>query len=503
MIISFTNVIGSIRNVGKSIITSGLKMWLGFKTSEISGANQITPDLSGNSNVGQLFTGKALDFNGSTDTCNITGFQLTGSSATVSFWINPSASNKYILDVRNSATNDRLLIQYTSANILKLTTANNVAGVTFGAITSNQWQRVVLVINGTSADAYVDGVQSGTTQTVPVIDISSANRAAIGSVWTLGTSGSLDGKLSDFQIYNAVWSADDIAYDYAKPNHVVTDNPSTSIIVSYLKGYWALSEGAGSIAYDSSGGGINGVLSGATYTEHEPKILQLGMVDYSISTPVSDEVTLVANPSNPSQDILGNSVRLREHSFNLGLVKTGSGTGHAEVVKGSDFNFGTGDFTLEAWVKFKFSNTNSTVNAILGLGEQLGGSTTAGLTTSSNNRFNFVCGTLAVNSSAGLVLTEGDWYHVVGVRENSTVTLYVDAVNKNNGTSTANVTNTDNIKVGQDTNTGRYYKELISDCRIYERALSEDEIINNYNAGLPAHSAGSSFSDDFSSDYGN
>ena len=227
------------------------------------------------------------------------------------------------------------------------------------------------------------------------------------------------------------------------------------------------------------------------------------MVDYSISTPVSDEVTLVANPSNPSQDILGNSVRLREHSFNLGLVKTGSGTGHAEVVKGSDFNFGTGDFTLEAWVKFKFSNTNSTVNAILGLGEQLGGSTTAGLTTSSNNRFNFVCGTLAVNSSAGLVLTEGDWYHVVGVRENSTVTLYVDAVNKNNGTSTANVTNTDNIKVGQDTNTGRYYKELISDCRIYERALSEDEIINNYNAGLPAHSAGSSFSDDFSSDYGN
>lgn len=60
MIISFTNVIGSIRNVGKSIITSGLKMWLGFKTSEVSGANQITPDLSGNSNVGQLFTGMHL-----------------------------------------------------------------------------------------------------------------------------------------------------------------------------------------------------------------------------------------------------------------------------------------------------------------------------------------------------------------------------------------------------------------------------------------------------------
>ena len=48
-----------------------------------------------------------------------------------------------------------------------------------------------------------------------------------------------------------VWSADDIAYDYAKPNHLVTDNPSTSIIVSNLKAYWALSEGAGLVAYDS------------------------------------------------------------------------------------------------------------------------------------------------------------------------------------------------------------------------------------------------------------
>ena len=337
MQISIANAIQVARRIGSaaSIITNGLKMWLGFKTSEISGVNQITPDLSGNSNVGQLFTGKALDFNGSTDTVDIDGFQLAGSDATFAFWVNPSqAQNKYILDV----TGTRFVIGFSGLE-LSIFSGDFFK---FGVLAYSEWSRVAIVINGTSASCYVNGVQLGATKTIPAIDISSATRAAIGSVFT-GAGTNYDGKLSDFQIYNAVWSASDIAYDYAKPNHLVTDNPSTSLTVSNLKAYWALTEGAGSIAYDSSGGGIDGAISGASYTEHESKILQLGMVDYSISTPVSNAITLVANPSNPSQDIRGTSVRLREHSFNL------DGIGYAEIVDDSSLNISNG--TLQFWLK--------------------------------------------------------------------------------------------------------------------------------------------------------
>lgn len=84
------NTISSFRSASSAIITNGLKMWLGFKTSSISGANQITPDLSGNSNVGKLYTGTSLNFNtADAQSIQINSFQMSGSNATFAFWINP------------------------------------------------------------------------------------------------------------------------------------------------------------------------------------------------------------------------------------------------------------------------------------------------------------------------------------------------------------------------------------------------------------------------------
>ena len=44
MIISFTNVIGAIRSLGEAaqVITTNLKMWLGFETSETLGREEVT-----------------------------------------------------------------------------------------------------------------------------------------------------------------------------------------------------------------------------------------------------------------------------------------------------------------------------------------------------------------------------------------------------------------------------------------------------------------------------
>tara|TARA_R110002072_G_scaffold85064_5_gene192518 strand:- start:4069 stop:5376 length:1308 start_codon:yes stop_codon:yes gene_type:complete len=435
-------------------------MWLGFKTSEVSGANQITPDLSGNSNVGQLFTGKALDFNGSTDSVNINGFQLAGSDATFAFWINPSqAQNKYILDVsptRFIIAFEGLELSIYSGDFFK-----------FGVIAYSEWSRVAIVVNGTSASCYVNGDQLGTTKTIPAISIGSATSAKISTAFT-GSGANYDGKLSDFQIYNEVWSASDIAYDYSKPNHLVTDNPSTSLTVSNLKAYWALTEGAGSIAYDSSGGGINGTISGATYTEHETRTPQLGMVDYSISTPVSDEITLVANPSNPSQDIRGTSVRLREHSFNL------DGSGYAEIVDDSSLNISNG--TLQFWLK-----TSDTKFNIL-----TGQSSSEFIGQTDNGAWSFGnAGTITAYKDGSTVSTtpsyDGAWhfYTFTGINISTWTTHYI-----------INLTS-----FGLD--------GLIDEVLIYDNVLSATQIDNNYNVSESAHKAGSSFSDDFSGDYGN
>ena len=631
MQISIANAIQVARRIGSaaSIITDGLKMWLGFQTSEVSGANQITPDLSGNSNVGKLYTGTSLNFNtNDAQSIQIDSFQMSSSNATFAFWIKPDLTTGFrcIFDVNPT----RFLFRISSGNLQVVSGST----VTFGSIASDQWQRVVIVINGTSADAYINGVQSGVTQTITAIDMSTATQARIGAYFT--GSGTLDAKLSDFQIYNAVWSADDIAYDYAKPNHLVTDNPSTSIIVTNLKAYWALSEGAGLVAYDSgtnleadlildgnfplpntnwnlranawtvsdnkanmlttssqnylsqtgvftvntiktyqlkfdavveSGkvsaqifeGGFftkievtttannntvvfttlanvsetlyfrpdsvlsvgfqgsitnvsvrevtpsdhGGLINVPTWDLSQPRIPQLGMMDWAISTPVSDEVTLVANPSNPSQDILGNSVRLREKSLNL------NGSGYSSADNSSTLQFGTNAFTIQAWIKpFSLASNNRILTkGVTGNGEfmiSVGGDNASLRVYAKDSSGN------ALDTSNDFSsLTADSWQMITVIIDtpNDQILFFKDdgSVESKTGASwSGNFNNTEPITIGNTSSVsaGQFFDGLVSDALVYDRLLTSDEVENNYKAGLSAHSNSSSFSSDFGSDFG-
>ena len=460
---------------GLSVVRNGLALWLDFSSSSTVSNEIVVLDKSVNTNQAKLFTGKTLYFDGNNDTLDISGFQMTGSNATFAFWINPSqAQNTYILDVNIS----RFVIEISNLT-LKITSGNTVS---FGAVNAAEWQRCIVILNGTSASCYINGVQLGATQTITGISIGSATSAAIGSIFS-GTSTYYDGKLSDFQIYNAVWTAYDVAYDYANPNKLATENPSGSLTLANLKGYWALSEGAGLVAYDSSGGGNNGTISGATYITGQERIPQLGLLNYSVSTPVSDEVTLVANPNNTAQDIRGTAVKVRDNSFNL------NGAGFAEIADDNSLDFGTGNFTIDSWVQYKYVNTSNTYNVIMGLGAQanLVGNNSAHLVTNASG-FGFIVGGVSAISGVGFTPVVGDWYYVVGNRVGTTIKLSVnsalEATTTNAGTT---VTNSSVKHIGRDTSGSRFYKGLISVCRGYNRALSAGEITQNYNAGLSAH----------------
>ena len=96
MQISIANAIQVARRIGAAaaeVITTNLKMWLGFETSSIDGDEQITPDKSGNNNVGELFTGKALEFDGNLDSVTFTSYPTSIKS--VVFWYKPLASQQF------------------------------------------------------------------------------------------------------------------------------------------------------------------------------------------------------------------------------------------------------------------------------------------------------------------------------------------------------------------------------------------------------------------------
>ena len=454
-----------------------------FSVKEIT---QITPDKSGNNNVGELFTGKALDFDAAGDYVDISGFSMSGNNATFAFWayIRENIAGDYFFDFHSLSSRFILGFGQTSRKLAIYSNSGSGSWNDFGDPPQDQWVRIVLTVKGTTAKCFVDGVQLGTDKTISTYDFSSPTTAHIGARYTPETFPKwYDGLLSDFQVYDKPWLNDDIAYDYANPQNLVTDSDNTTIALSNLKAYWAMSEGAGSLTYDSSGEGNNGTINGATYEPAQPRIPQLGMMNWAKSTPVADEITLIPNPNNTSQDILGNAVRDRLNSFNL------DGSGYAEVADDADLDLGTGAFTMECWVKADFENTGSVVNVIYSLGGDYNDTDTATIATSSTI-IRAKVGGLNLTADSGNNYTIGDWYHVCVTRNGSNLcTLYIDAeAQADTETTSASITNTSTKLIGRDTLTTRFYKNLISDVRLYKgKALSASEIENNYNAGLSAH----------------
>ena len=270
-----------------------------FDNISVKEVTQFVKDKSPNTNNAKLFTGKALSFNGN-DSVDISSFQMVGGVATFAFWVNPSTTIGKVLDFNDSTSSDNRLAIGFFSNTFRLYSgavgADNL--IEFGDLTLNTYSRVVIAINGTSVSCYVNNSQLGSTGTIEGIDLSTIDEAAIGSAYW-GTSDNITAELSDLQIYNKSWTASDVAFDYNNPNHLAIDNPDTDLVVTDLKGYWALSEGDGSVAYDSSGEGnsgnvYDGAVIGSTYVDKQPTIPQLGMMDWAKGSnliPYSEDFT--------------------------------------------------------------------------------------------------------------------------------------------------------------------------------------------------------------------
>ena len=209
--------------------------------------------------------------------------------------------------------------------------------------------------------------------------------------------------------------------------------------------------------------------------------------------------SIIQDPKNKGKDIFNNSLRLREHSLNL------DGTGYAHVAESTSLNIGSGPFTLEAWVKAEFINTGSSVNVIwvLNGSESVTAAGNVGLVTFDSNKIGAYVSGVVIDSLTTFI--KGQWYHVALRRNSSGISaLYINGDLASIPSSASVVSlNTAQPKVGIDNTSTRHYKQLIDDVRLYNRLLSSDEIEQNYLAGLDTHRIGSSFSDDFSSDYGN
>ena len=563
-----------------AIVERGLQMFLPFSSSILNANGQFSLDETTNNNNAKLFTGNCLDFDGSNDYVDIDGFTMIGTTATFAFWINTDdiSSDRHILDFDTN----RFIITFNSNQLSVYDSSETYYG--FGAISTNAWNRCVIVLNGTSAKCYVNGAQLGAEKTITPLSVGSATAVKIGARHNASPSEALaaiDGQLSDFQIWNSAWSATDVANDYANPNQLVS-----SVSVSNLKGWWALTEGSGSFAFDnatapgselivngdfdtdsdwskgtgwsisgnvaSSDGsqsgnsylnqsgaivsgktykatfeikaisagevrifvgnvetftprttvdvfteyitaGSNefwirasstfvgsidnvsvkeisaGTINGATYVDSQSSILQLGMINWSNGS----NVFLPPSPTNSAQDILGNAVRDRLNSLNL------TGTGYGEVADDDSIN-PTDAITIQCWIK---SNTEGNK----GLVGKFNSSKKDYLFLKQSTKIKFQIGDSDFLESG--TIAQSGWINVAGTYDKSNIKTFINGVESTTASLTVAISNKTNVlEIGRYNNNNSYaYSERIDDVKIYDRALTADEILQNYNAGTSAH----------------
>ena len=293
MIISIMSTIGALQrraSTAASIITENLQLWLGFTSSSWVGGELVVLDKSTNTNNAKLFTGKALSFDGVNDEVSINSYALSG-EFTTTIWLNTNSSGD----------NSLFGVNHSSCIRVRPNTATPTIELRIGSVFAfyvnafaNTWSRLVITRDSNNdITCYLNGVKSksGLLDNTTPSSTGVFNSSSTFNIDSLGITQSgweYTGFAADFQIYNTAWDSDDVAYDYANPNNLAIDNPNATITKSNLIGYWALSEGSGSIAYDSSGEGnsgnvYDGSILGATYVDKQPTIPQLGMMDWSKS----------------------------------------------------------------------------------------------------------------------------------------------------------------------------------------------------------------------------
>lgn len=117
------------------------------------------------------------------------------------------------------------------------------------------WHSIVITYDGTTVKGYVDGANTYTETKAGSFTLTNTTITAFSN----SSVASPTGNISDFFVSTNVMSSQDVL-DF----HVKQSIPSNCVVS------WPLSEGAGTIAYDTSGNGNNGTITSPTWTRDAP-----------------------------------------------------------------------------------------------------------------------------------------------------------------------------------------------------------------------------------------
>ncbi|KKU24383.1 MAG: hypothetical protein UX88_C0006G0018, partial [Candidatus Woesebacteria bacterium GW2011_GWC2_47_16] len=425
-------------------------------------------DRSGNGNNSTAFTGSpawvsgkyggALDFNGTTG--NVTVPVINSKSITVEGWF-----YRDVLDTTNADAifggwywvsdgqlrqgyDLRFFINQSTLNwIVETTNGSTVSevAVTSSALNTGVWYHAAGTYDSTSGKSYlyINGVLSGSaTGTAGNTIVPQTQYTDMRIGYSRVNNGYFDGKIDDVRIYNYPRTQKQIVEDM-NASHSAPGSPVGSAV-----GYWKFDEGYGSTTYDSSVNPLNGTLSiGAT----------------------GSQTTVAQARTN------GNAGK-----FNKGISFDGTDD-QLNMGYNSKLNL-PNDFTLSFWVYNRKASGTTEPKLLLYHEVYL----TSGFRVwiNNNNYFQFMTnqsgGNISITSSAPL--NQGQWYHLAVTYSGTTATLYINGKANNSGTGTYVASGANYYLAGMG-DSRYYYDAIVDEVKIYNSALTEDEVKLDYNHG--------------------
>ena len=422
----------------------------GTTTKDSSGNNNTGTFGTGNSaptwTVGKKNTSAGLKFDGVNDFVNInnnTSLNPGTGNFTVSMWlkVNPGAANYGIVTkdfttgygvFYTPADNSLGLYVQSGANANHISILNNYS----------KWIYVTWTVDNTNdiTKSYLNGVFNNQTN-YTIGDVTNTSPLNIGK-YSPGAN-HFNGQIDDVRIYNYIRTPAQVAYDYNKGGPIA---------------WWKLDECQGSVANDSSGMGNTG----------------------SISIGTSGTQTSVGT-CNTSGTAWGNGA---SGQINSSLNFDGSddyvNLNNASVA-------GATSGTVAAWINAK--NWNATRMTVFS--SEIGpawADLRLVLFSNYNNSLTFSVsnGTTSTqdNVNTGTILSANTWYHVIGTYDGANVKIYINGTLKKSYTTTITPGSFTPIKtvIGWHYS-DRFFNGQIDDVRIYNYALTPEQVKTLYNGG--------------------
>ena len=230
-------------------------------------------DTSGNNNHGQIYSGRALEFDGVSDYLYTasSGLQHTTTvgermsatdNRTIAFWHKSNGSISATENIFSSnasagggsvgygihlVTAGELFME----NMIKNSAGSNVRHKCrfVASVDESTWKRYVCVFDAVNSTmiCYINGVSASLTATGETLQTTWYNSTVTSNVYIGALNNTpnllLDGYLSDFQGWTAAFSADDAMYDYLNPESLAINRGGTSLASSNLKLWYPMQDG--------------------------------------------------------------------------------------------------------------------------------------------------------------------------------------------------------------------------------------------------------------------